>query len=1176
MVDHIVNRRLLIDKLKEELVGPAPLGDEIDCSKEVALPAEEKSSLFNKSWVQKGSKEEILVVESPTRRYGIGVLYPIDANTTAVPLEEEGATSVESGLSEDGVEGEESDHQIFRGSVQKDLEKIEERASSGTKNDELDDLGIGSANRLFPSSMGLSFLGNFADDAVLIITFKGAYYIPISAKAGSYEKPGGWWLRRPIEITESISAVDILNQERLTLDRNIDTENNKQIKLEINIISRKNVDSKTSLLTVSVINRSEGAHEKNEFSLFQSYFSAEILAGENFDKIMPYPERDPSSLTEEEEKSIRLLYWETKTFAIGHGCSADWKIGSTADVVRKVEAISLPEVSIPNITPEIEREDGSRIEVPMAPLAGLVDGDDGMAAIEEVLNQYENWISDREKEISGLPDETCVEAANRHLDQWRNCLERIKNGLEFIKTDVTAAEAFRLANYAILLQQLRFQSKPRSVTYLSNHRLEFGGLKADREVLLDKTDRGKWRPFQIAFLLMAAESAANGNSSDRDLVDLIWFPTGGGKTEAYLGLAAFTIFTRRLASPDDSGTHVLMRYTLRLLTTQQFLRGAALVCAMEDIRRKYSDNGLGSSPLTIGVWLGSEITPNKKKVAKTSLSKLKKYGRQNDNMFLLTRCPWCSAPMGPVRYAKKAPAKAPKVLGYELSGDSISYKCPDEKCEFHDRLPIYSVDEDIYEHRPEIVIGTVDKFARLAWEPSARKMFGLDDSGARVCSPPGLIIQDELHLISGPLGSMVGLYEVLVEELCTDRREEKQILPKIVTSTATIRRYEEQILALYARDRTSLFPAPGLEAGDSFFARYAKDKNGLLPGKIFLGVHGSGLGSVQTAQVRVFTSLLQMPVALDTEERDPWWTLLIFFNSLRELGTTVSLFQSDIPDRLEILKNRFGLDYKELRSLWKIKELTGRIPNHEIPQAIDQLSESTSDTKYPIDACLASNIIEVGIDIDRLSLMSIVGQPKTTSQYIQVSGRVGRRWWERPGLVVTILSPSKPRDRSHYEKFRNYHEQLYAQVEPTSVTPFSAPVIDRALHAVMAAFVRQCGDKAQAASPSPYPETLVNHMIDLLKARLDKIDPVEASNMTKVFQQRISEWKKWNRLFWDGKIQSKSPDFPQLRVAGAYAQPIFRNRSWATPNSMRNVDAQCQTDIRPPLEYDTQKEKDDE
>ena len=517
--------------------------------------------------------------------------------------------------------------------------------------------------------------------------------------------------------------------------------------------------------------------------------------------------------------------------------------------------------------------------------------------------------------------------------------------------------------------------------------------------------------------------------------------------------------------------------------------------------------------------------------------------------------------MGVLRYEGEKPSGAPRVIGYEPEGSTVVFKCPDNRCEFRDGLPVYVIDEDIYEQRPSLIIGTVDKFAMLAWRPKARRIFGIDDEGERELPPPGLIIQDELHLIAGPLGSMVGLYEAVVEELCTNRSAGTRVLPKIVSSTATIRRHEEQVKALYARERVSLFPPPGLEAGDSFFARFATSSDGRpLPGRLYVGVHGAGLGSLQTVQVRTFAALLQAPVALSLEERDPWWTLMLFFNSLRELGTTLSLFQSDIPDRFAVLRNRLGLATGDVRRFWRLRELTGRLHSSQVPDAISALEVTTSSSSEgAVDVCLASNIIEVGVDIDRLSLMSVVGQPKTTSQYIQVTGRVGRKWWSRPGLVITIYSASKPRDRSHFEKFRTYHERLYAQVEPTSVTPFSPPVLDRALHAVMTVYARQLGDKALANRPYPFPTDLIDRLREILIARVKEVDNDELQNFERVFETKSQEWERWARMSWEGKWDEIDP--PLLREAGAYVSRERKRLSWPTPRSMRNVDAECQAQI---------------
>jgi hypothetical protein len=797
----------------------------------------------------------------------------------------------------------------------------------------------------------------------------------------------------------------------------------------------------------------------------------------------------------------------------------------------------------------------------MAPLAGLIPGNDGRNALSEVITLYREWVSEREHEISAL-DERHHAAAVRHMKNCRALAERMQEGLDLIRSDALIATAFRLANHAVLLQQVHSAGSTRQLIY--DERLNLVRYAAPRRAadpLTPPPGRGMWRPFQIAFLLAAIASTADPGHPDRLLVDLIFFPTGGGKTEAYLGLSAFSMFLRRLRDPSDAGVEVLMRYTLRLLTAQQFQRAAALVCAMESLRQ--SDERLGRDPFTIGIWVGGETTPNTREQALTKLRALRRGQPGAPNPFLVIRCPWCAAQIGPLSEPDRRSRKGPRLLGYEETSGSVQITCTDAECEFRTGLPLYVIDEDIYDHLPSMVIGTVDKFAQLAWRANARSLFGIGPDGDHSVSPPGLIIQDELHLISGPLGSMVGIYEAAIEELCTTGHpgDHDRARPKIVSSTATIRRYADQVQSLFARDRVSLFPPPGLDAGDSFFARYAIYPPGherageVREGRLYVGVHGGGLGSVQTAQVRTFSTLLQAGKDLPDTERDPYWTLMLFFNSLRELGTSLSLFQWDIPDYMKTMGARRGSQWDDVRRLNRELELTGRLTNDEVPSVMEALEAPYSPVRDAVDVCLASNIIEVGIDIDRLSLMAVVGQPKTTSQYIQVTGRVGRSWQERPGLIVTIYSPSKARDRSHYEKFQTYHQRLYAQVEPTSVTPFAPPVLSRALHAVLVAWVRQRLDRDAAGAPYPVPDAELAEAAGILRQRVSNVDPEEADAVERFLARRLEEWRRWMPGEWRRKGNAAEPGL--LYPAGDYADPEERVRSWATPTSLRNVDAEC-------------------
>lgn len=1182
MVDHIGNRQKLLDALREELVGPAPAGEELDCSGEISFENREEAGI---PWKQKATGEEILVRGSPMQRYGLGVLYPApgEENQMQSGLEEE-TVALEIGV---GDEGANAPITLSADAARRLSEMVDQISQEA----EPDDFDLSLANAYRPSSMGLSFLAELPEGCSLVVEVPSVHphkEYPVNARyhrkvvraknvEGSFVERE-WWLRSPVRLRARFDAAS-LRHNTATRVRPVTQEgdNLEDLQLEVEVFSRPykgNTDQR--LTTVCLVNRSRTGEgiSQDALSLYQVFFEVRVECADGRPGILPYPEA-PLEALDDEERSLVLLYRKYRSYATGHGCSADWDEPDNAGRVRWVSAECMPTVQVPGMTPDITREDGSPIKVSMKALGQLTPGDEGFAALEEVVSRYEAWIARQRATIPSL--EAALRAtATRHMEECERCLNRMRQGIDYLRKDEQIRFAFQLANQAILQQQVCGGLPLRSAQPGKDERPEFSPPYPDPERVLILSSRGTWRAFQVAFLLMSLKSAAEGTIPEREEVELIWFPTGGGKTEAYLGLSAFVMFFRRLLSPQDAGVNVLMRYTLRLLTAQQFQRAAGLITAMEYLRRKHRTR-LGDEAFSIGIWLGESTTPNTRKNAVELLHDLQKGAYGVKNKFLLTRCPWCGARLGPVQGKNKKSKGQVLVLGYERAGDAVQFHCPDRSCSFSRGLPVYVVDEDIYEHRPALVIGTADKFAMLAWEPRARSLFGLDMSGNRVVSPPGLIIQDELHLIAGPLGSMVGLYEVLIEELCTDRRGETPIRPKIVCSTATIRRYREQIKALYARDKVTLFPPPGLEAADSFFARHDIDDTGKLrPGRLYVGVNAPGLGSLQTAQVRTFSAILQAPMPMSEEERDPWWTSLIFFNSLRELGGALSLFQSDIPDYMGTLINRQGKTPKEARRVNNVMELTSRLDSEEVPQVLEVLGVKTdSKNPRPVDVCLTSSIIEAGIDVDRLSLMAIVGQPKSTSQYIQVSGRVGRRLTLnpenpekndfRPGLVVMLYAASKPRDRSHFERFRSYHQRLYAQVEPTSATPFSPPALERALHAVMAAYVRQAGPEALAERPAPFPGAMLEQLRQIVLERAKKVNPEALEEARRIFEKREREWKRAafdlaSGLRWRANTQ-KNVDPPLLHAAGAYMPEDWRQVAWSTPQSMRSVDSECRLQI---------------
>ncbi|WP_428119290.1 helicase-related protein [Candidatus Poriferisodalis sp.] len=1123
--------------LQRELVGPDPQGEPFDPESDVV---DEGTRWMPRR--QELNGEEILTRDAPDRRYGVGVIYSAGCRDAL-------GQEVVAG---DGPPDEplgEAEPKLVANKFLVEAESARDGLGDSAPTDDLD---LSGANEFRPTTMAVTFLAELPSDATVRLTLKAGRYKKRTIRVGRHDRV--WWFRNPCSVEVKWDASQLM--ARSGRHEGVATaEGLEGLEIGAFAVSRPREDE-TSLITVGVINSTPGCVP--ECFLFQAEFEVEVSGSSDAARIRPYPQ-PVHAVRDEEEKSIDLLYRVYPTFAVGHGCAAGWAVRFPSGRCSSVRGEPLPVVETPSVTPQVFREDGSELRIPMAPLAGLIEGEDGIASLAEVIDLYETWIAERERDIREL-EQGHQGTALRHLAECSAAAHRMREGLTLVRGSRQVRDAFVLANRAVLLQQVHSAGTTRELIYdARTKQLKLAEPKRPTDPLSPPAGRGAWRPFQIAFLLSAIASCANPHHPDRELVDLIFFPTGGGKTEAYLGLSAFNVLLRRLRDPEDAGVDVLMRYTLRLLTAQQFQRAAALVCALEIIRAERID--LGAKPFSIGIWVGGGTSPNTRKQALTDLRNLR--AGRGSNPFLVIRCPWCAAQIGPGREQGRQTrgSRPPLVHGYAEAAGTVRIFCTDTTCEFSDGLPLHVIDEDIYDHCPSIVIGTVDKFAQLAWRSDTRSLFGVGDSGAHAVSPPGLIIQDELHLISGPLGSMVGLYESVIEELCVDRRGEKPVRPKIVSSTATIRRYTDQVRSLFARERVALFPPHGISVDDSFFARYARYRaphlraDELCEGRMYVGVHGAGLGSLQTAQVRAFSALLQAGRDLPADERDPYWTLMVFFNSLRELGTSLSLLQSDIPDYMKVIRNRRGSSWDDVRRLNRELELTGRLRNDEVPTVMEALETPYADGRGSVDICLASNIIEVGIDIDRLSLMAVVGQPKSTSQYIQVTGRVGRRWDERPGLIATIYSASKPRDRSHYEKFRTYHERLYAQVEPTSVTPFAPPVLARALHAALVAWVRQRAPRDEASSPYPIPEDLIEMASSIFRERVATVDIEETAALEQFLTLRIEEWARWVPSEWRRSTTADEPGL--LYRAGEYADPEERVRSWATPTSLRNVDAEC-------------------
>ncbi|SNC59271.1 Helicase conserved C-terminal domain-containing protein [Marinobacter sp. es.048] len=1207
--------KVMVPKLLAELVGPSSGDQELDCSSPIVF-ADSKEAFGN--WFQKGSGEEILKM-SPLSRYGVGVLYPKEA-----PLQSDGSdeTSEEKDR-EDVVEPDGKPKAVTQ----------QRRGIDGEV--ESEEFDVSTANARFPSTIAVSFFALPQQIESFSLKIQGGLYKKTDVVVG--ERNQKWWMRQSVEIDRSLPpeswsisatpySLPIEGSELLDA---------QGVHLRVNVYARKvALAGKTEgiLFTVALVNDTpdHGSSDRNCHSLFQAGFTID-LQGKNGGVIQPYPDTE-SLQPDEESESNRLLYRNDQVFALGHGCASNWdkKPGEVKASVGRIWTEAVPEYEVPGVTPDIHLSDGTKLAVSMAELADYEPDGEGARQLDVLIAEYDRWIDKEAKRAISLTDPQLKRTAIRHLEACREVLDRMNEGRRNLDQDEDIRRAFRLMNKAMLLQQEHAPKRLRSPQFNEYGQYSF------RHVPFRQNDvPGTWRAFQIGFVLMALSSVSDEKNQFHETVELIWFPTGGGKTEAYLGLAAYTILYERLTRRGEAtGCQVMMRYTLRLLTAQQLQRAATLICALETIRRS-NESELGTTIFRVGLWVGGKSTPNQKKQAIQSLRKLKK--SEQDNCFLITRCPWCGAEMGPVAQPKSRSAGKKKgqalCLGYQEREGSVAFTCPDIDCEFSDSIPVTVIDQEMYASPPSLIIGTVDKFAMLSWKPEIRYFFGLDDEGKRVKRPPALVIQDELHLISGPLGSMVGLYEPLVEELCTDRRFHERVRPKIIGATATTAQYKMQVRKLYGRSQTRLFPPPGIDAGDSFFARHDVDDHGhLRPGRKYVGVCAPGLSSLMTAQVRSFSALLAATQWLHPKDRDPWATLLIFYNSLRELGGGLTLFQSDIAGYLQEIGKRQPLEMP-IRKASYVEELTSRLSPEEIPKSIDKLSrtypeldqrileeslkeikelaievadaknfvdklqgisnvdslerlyltrkliaicrregKTLSDNcqhvwdvlsgKDVIDACLASSVIEVGVDIDRLGMMAIVGQPKTTAQYIQVSGRVGRRPDIGPGLVVTLYSPAKPRDRSHYEHFREYHQKLYAQVEPSSVTPWSDPALKRALHGMIFGFMRQFSPID--STPDQISDDLVRDFWTcFLESRAEFMTEKERSRATERFEQILRSRKLRHYEQW-GDFRIHTPGVDLMYPMGKQVETDLKVKAFPVSTSMRSVDGDSELRIDNP------------
>lgn len=883
------------------------------------------------------------------------------------------------------------------------------------------------------------------------------------------------------------------------------------------------------ILTLTLFNQEKIAvetisHERERAILEKSLFEARLTCFVEEGKLAEYPRVDKSLLTPEEQE-LELQYRDRHIYAVGHGAAVDWCLED--DQPPRIQTDFMPAVEVPQVTTDLA---GPPMDVMGMHFLATEPQDRIVPELRRFVAGYEQWVE--AQQIAGYSKDEAKTVRRIH-SRMKTVAMRMLQGVELLSTDALVFEAFQLANQAMLnqmRQQDHVQGRPRELPQY------------------------RWRPFQLAFLLLVMKSSVQEKDDFRDILDLIWFPTGGGKTEAYLGLIAFLIAWRRLHDPDrGGGTVALMRYTLRLLTAQQFARATRIIFALELLRRS-NPNRWGDEPISVGIWVGNASSPNRFRHAADKAEEIAD-GASPPNGLVLDACPWCGTSFTSENYLAHT--------------DNFSFHCTDPDCEFGGAnpvpLPCNVVDEALYQQPPSLLIGTIDKFARLTWESRASAFFG------QGCLPPALVIQDELHLITGPLGSVAGLYEAALDTVLQMRG----CRPKYIASTATIRMATEQVRRLYGRD-LAVFPPPGLSCDDSYFAHTDHKE----PGRMYMGYLAPRLGT-QQCLVPLAAALLVGPQELFDDQVDrealleAWWTQIVYHVSLKSVGDSNTAYQTEVRRRASWIadeakecvpgmpkdpaNNSIHVNQDVFRNRIhhaKVVQLNSYATARENANTFAQLERPLGDDEC-LDVVLATNMVSVGLDVSRLALMVVNSPPLTTAEYIQASSRVGRD--KVPGLVCVNYQRQQARSLSHYENFRPYHESFYRFVEPTSVTPYTYQVRCRALHAALVIVLRHAGDSLchnKSARDIDPDNPWVKSAVEALVERCDEAEPDARKGQTEQHIQRLlKEWcieaercRKNSRDFFY-QARDRSGD----SLLSTHEEPDAG--LWPTLHSMRNVES---------------------
>lgn len=645
---------------------------------------------------------------------------------------------------------------------------------------------------------------------------------------------------------------------------------------------------------------------------------------------------------------------------------------------------------------------------PLPPLTALVD------ALEQWAQEHWDTARLRQRAVRTDWSPAMLEEARRAAADVAAEVFRLRRGLELLRTDPQVLHAFRLTNRAIAYSAAG----------------KYPG----------------WRPFQVGFLLGAVPFLTD-RDSEADIVDTVWFATGGGKTETYLGLLVAAALYDRLTGK-SSGVSAWARFPLRLLSLQQTQRFADALAGAERVRR---EEHIGGAPFSLGFFVGKGGTPNKVLKDSDGNDPDPDSAGMPDSYQVLLRCPFCRADSIEMRFDRRFWR-----LNHQCTNHGAGCSWPERA------LPFYVVDQEIFRFLPTVVLGTLDKAASISLQAAMRGLVGPpmgvctepmhgytyaqrkktpngclvpDCPGQRADLPmprdrfaPTLRLQDELHLLRDSLGAVDSHYESLLDHL---QRELGGGRAKIVASSATLSGHDRQVEVLYRRT-ARVFPQPGPTAGESFWTRRTAE-----PLRRFVAVAPRGV-TLEHVSDRTVSVLQETVRRLATESETVCAEAGVHLSHAPALlsmygidviyGTT--LYDVEAAERSLASNSTAG----EMTSV----QLTGQTDFDEVREVLERLEKPEPRFEDRIHVVAASSMLSHGVDVERLNVMVMLGLPLSSAEFIQTSARVGRTW---PGLVYVLHKIGRERDAQTFRHFQHYVTHGDRFVEPIPITRRSRRVL---------------------------------------------------------------------------------------------------------------------------------------